>query len=360
MTEISSIHQMQVSAATDNSIGNEVIALQAALRSWGYRSNIYADEIAAGMRGKAQHFTRYRPSREDLVILHYSTGSALTDYVRTLQVPLILVYHNITPAAFLIGLGGGVRERADRGREALASLRDQTVLALARSEYSRVELGEMGFKPSRVLPVIVPEELFRIAPDERVLARYDADEAVNLLFVGRVVPNKRQEDVIKSLYYYRKINPQARLFLVGSCSNTQRYADWLRQFAQRLNLADSVHLTGHVSKAELAAYYRLADTFVCMSEHEGFGIPLVEAMRFGVPIIAYASTAVPETMGGAGVLIRKKNFTIVAELVHILHSDAGLRERIIARQRERARAFEQVNVICTFQEMLQQVLAKIQ
>jgi glycosyltransferase involved in cell wall biosynthesis len=359
MAEIQNVHQLQVLAATENSIGNEVIALQAALRSWGFGSQIYAEEIAHSMRGRAQHYSHYRPSRRDLLILHCSTGSPLLDYVRRLHVPLILIYHNITPPEFLLGLSGGARERAYRGREMLPRLRRQTILAVADSEYNRSELIDMGFTRTRVLPVVVPDDLFRVPPDKAVLGRFEMDARVNLLFVGRVVPNKRQEDVIKSLFYYRKINPQARLFLVGSWSS-RRYCDWLSQFAQRCGLADGVHLSGHVSIAELAAYYRLADIFVCMSEHEGFGVPLVEAMRFGVPIIAYASAAVPETLGGAGILIRQKDFPIVAELIHLLQTDVNLRKQVVACQHKRAQSFLPSRVIAAFEEMLHEVLPAVQ
>lgn len=359
MAEIRNIHQMQVAAATENSIGNEVIELRAALRDWGYRSHIYAEEIAPSMRGEAMHFTHYRPSSHDLVILHYSTGSALIEYVRALKVPLVLVYHNVTPPDFMTGVGGGVKARVRRGHQALTSLRDQTILALARSEFSRAGLAELGFDHLHVLPVIVPDVLLQVPPDPSVLNRFGSDEAVNLLFVGRVVPNKRQEDLIKLLYFYRQINPQARLFLVGSWSNTRRYADWLRQFARRLGLAGAVHLCGHVSNAELAAYYRLADVFVCMSEHEGFGITLVEAMRFGVPIVAYASTAVPETLDGAGILVKRKSYPIIAEIIHLLHTDGAFKARVIARQHERQVAFEREKVLAEFGRLLESTLERL-
>jgi len=356
VAEIRNIHQMQVAAATENSIGNEVLELQAALRRWGYRSEIYAEQIAPDMHGRARHYSDYRPSRHDLLILHYSTASALMEAARDWNVPLILMYHNITPPEYLTGIGGGEKERARRGRAALAGLCKQTALAVARSEYSRADLTEMGFDHIQVLPLILPDTLFQVAPDAEVLARYAHDAAVKLLFVGRVVPNKRQEDLIKALYFYRQINPQARLFLVGSWSNTRRYADWLRRFAQRLGLNDAVHFCGHVSTAELAAYYRLADVFVSMSEHEGFGIPFVEAMRFGVPIVAFAAAAVPETLGGTGILIRRKVYPIVAEAIHLLNTDATFRSRLTAGQHHRQQVFARERVLVDFQGLLHRVV----
>jgi len=361
MAEIRNVHQIQVAAARENSIGNEVLALQAAIKRWGYNSEIYATEIAPSMRGQAAHLERYRPSPHDLLVFHYSTGSALTDHVRALGVPLVLVYHNVTPAHFMTGLGTAEKERARRGREQLASLREQTVLALARSDYSLQELCALGFEHTQVLPVIVTDVLEQVQPDEKVLTRFDHGTGWDdFLFVGRVVPNKCQEDLVKLLYFYRQIKLHSRLFLVGSWSNTRRYAAWLRQFARRLGLADAVYLCGHVSIPALAAYYRLADVFVCMSEHEGFGIPLVEAMRLGVPVVAYASTAVPETMGGAGILIHEKRFAVVAELVRVLLEDAGFRQRIIARQQTRARAFDPEAVIAAFRASLEQAIGRIE
>jgi glycosyltransferase involved in cell wall biosynthesis len=352
MERIRNIHQMQVAAAKENSIGNEVAALQAALREWGFGSRLYAEEISPDFHGAVQHFSRYRPTSGDLVILHYSTGSPLVDYLRSLNVPLVLIYHNVTPATFLTGLGGGEAERARRGRLALAGLREQTILALARSEYSRQELVEIGFDPVRVVPVVVTDVLRHVPPDEETLGRFDGTGDVNLLFVGRIVPNKRQEDLVKLLYVYRQINPNSRLFLVGSWSNSQRYADWLRQLTRRLGLEEAVHLVGHVSNAELAAYYRLAHLFVCMSEHEGFGIPLVEAMRFDLPIVAYASTAIPSTLGGAGILIQQKSFAVVAEVIHLLQTCPAFRGAIIEGQRRRRIAFEAETVLAGLQRVL--------
>jgi glycosyltransferase involved in cell wall biosynthesis len=169
------------------------------------------------------------------------------------------------------------------------------------------------------------------------LGRY-GDGGPNLLFVGRLVPNKRQEDLVKLLHACRRILPTARLFLVG-VEWVAGYADWLAELARSLGVEDRVVMPGRVSQPDLLAYYRLANLYVSMSEHEGFGKPLVESMYLGVPVLAFAAGAVEETLGGCGVLFRHKHYPALAELVDLLLADEGLRERLVARGRARAAAF---------------------
>ena len=152
-------------------------------------------------------------------------------------------------------------------------------------------------------------------PTTRSPAHYD-DDWVNLLFVGRVIPNKRIEDVIRFFHAYKTyFNPRSRLLLVGAHSGFERYLSLLHHFIATIGAKD-VHLVGHVSNEELVAYYELADVFVCASEHEGFCVPLVESFHMGVPVIAYAATAVPSTMDGAGILYTDKDPLHVAGLIN--------------------------------------------
>ncbi len=350
MAEVKNVHQVLEGAAPGNAIYAHALLLRAALRRWGFRSDLYAAEMDTAVVKEVLPFDRYRPGRRDVLIYHYSTGSGLSDAIRSLDVPLILIYHNVTPPEYFKGLGP-MSVRARRGREGLVQLRHRVSLALAVSTYNQQDLVAAGYERTGVLPLAVSYELINAPPDEAVLSRLD-DDWVNLLFVGRLAPNKRQEDVIKAFYFYRQINPQSRLFLVGSWHNTWRYVDWLRQFARDLNLSDGVFFPGRVSTAALAAYYRLADLFVCMSEHEGFCVPLIESMRFGVPIVAYASAAVPDTLGGAGVLIRVKRYGVIAEVLHLLCTDVAFRRQVIARQYRRSEAFDERTTLERFHNFL--------
>ena len=212
----------------------------------------------------------------------------------------------------------------------LGLYRSRCDLALGDSEFNRQELAALGFAPTGVLPVVPGFEHLEVA-DYRTAGEF-ADDWVNVLFVGRVIPNKRFEDVIRAFHAYKTFfNPRSRLLLVGSHAGFDRYVTMLRGFIARLDVRD-VHLVGHVSNEELAAYYEVADVFVSASEHEGFCVPLVEAFHMGVPVLAYAATAVPATMDGAGVLYTNKDPMHLAALINAVVDDRALTDRIIEGQ----------------------------
>jgi glycosyltransferase involved in cell wall biosynthesis len=174
-----------------------------------------------------------------------------------------------------------------------------------------------------------------------VVRKLYADGRTNLLFVGRIIPNKRVDDLIRCFaVYQRYLNPRSRLLLVGDYRGHERYLRRLLELIESLRLRNVV-LTGHVAHDELLAYYEVADAFLCLSEHEGYCVPLVEAMDAGVPVIAYDAGAVRETLDGGGILLTEKPPALVAELIHALLTDAELRRRVLATQQravERVRA----------------------
>ncbi len=358
MTHLRAIHQMLVNAGPGNSISQGARLLRDALQKWGYRSRLYAETVAPAQHWReVQHFRRYRPAAGELLIVHYTQASPLIDYVAGLETPILLVYHNITPPHFFVGVNPRLVQATQDGLTQLPALRQRTILALADSAFNEHDLRAAGYQRTAIVPVLIPETLQQQTPSPQVLAQLQS--SVNLLSVGRIAPNKRFEDVIKVFFYYRQLEPRARLFLVGSGANTRPYLAWLREFAAWLGLGDSVTFTGHVSDAELAAYYRRADAFIYMSEHEGFGIPPVESMRFGVPVLAYAAAAIPETMGEAGVLVSEKDYPVLAEVLHLLHTDPELRGRVVARQYERVSDFSPQIVLTRWRKLLEQVLAEL-
>jgi L-malate glycosyltransferase len=147
------------------------------------------------------------------------------------------------------------------------------------------------------------------------------------------------------------------LFLVGAWRGMERYHGELRDLVRALDLEDYVVFTGHVSLSELVAYYRRADLFVSMSEHEGFCVPILEAMHFRVPILAYSAAAVPDTLGTAGVLVSRKDFPVLAETAHLLVTDRKLRDRVIRRQRQRLLDFRPEAVAERFHAYVQELMA---
>ncbi len=336
------INQLLPGFGSGDAISNYALQLQAILRGWGHESEIYCESRHVGPT--EEHLCRdYRlypapgePS--DIAIYHYSIGSALTEFFGHVKGRKILIYHNITPHVWFQGIHDEKARSLWEGREELKRLAGVPDLALGVSEFNRRELEEFGFTRTAVLPLILDQARLSLTPDPKLLKRY-GDGVTNILFTGRMAPNKRVEDLIKIFYCYRSaINPNSRLLLAGSLIGMERYTGHLRTLITMLDLPD-VTFFNHVTDAELYALYRTASIFLCMSEHEGFCIPILEAIHFRVPVLAYAAAAIPETLGGAGVLVREKDHAAIAELIDRILSDPALREAIVRKQAPRAAAF---------------------
>ncbi len=210
----------------------------------------------------------------------------------------------------------------------------RTPLALSCSEYSRRDLLDAGFPDTTILPVPFDGEIYRQPPDRSVLERFAGDFA-NSLFVGRIAPNKQVKDVIRVFHYYQRINHRSRLFLVGKpMSPVCPHNAWLKDLIRYLGMTD-VYLTGHVPLAALLAHHELADVYVSVSEHEGYGVPLVGSMYFDVPMVACRTTAIPGTLERSGVQVAQKDYPVVSELIHQMVTNSALRESVISRQRQR-------------------------
>ena len=246
---------------------------------------------------------------------------------------MALIYHNITPPEYFIGVHKDLVKLCFRGRRELTAYIDRCELALGDSEYNRRELEALGFPRTGVLPVVPDFAHLDVTPDRARVAAFD-DEWTNVMFVGRVIPNKKFENVIRAFHVYRtRHNPRARLLLVGSYSGFERYLAMLQGLVARLGTPD-VHFLGHVSNEELTALYDTADLFLCASEHEGFCVPLIEAFYKGVPVLAFAATAVPATMDGGGVLYDTTDPAEIAGLMHAVLNDQRVEEAVVASQDE--------------------------
>lgn len=340
------IHQLSVSAAYGDAIGGEIFTIRDALREAGYESDVFVELVDARMAGEVRPYQEYREVShpDNVALLHFSLGSEVSALVREINDRVVLIYHNITPAEWFAPYALGIARDCQRGRVELAGLADRAALALGDSEYNRQELEELGFSPTGVLPLIVDLSRLDEAPDPMVMDRFD-DSMTNLLFVGRCVPNKRFEDLLRAFAYYRRfINHRSRLIIVGEYRSFILYFDALQQLASDLGL-DEVHFTGHVSQAELNAYYRTADCFVCASEHEGFCVPVFEAMYREIPVVAYSAAAIPYSTGKGVLLLNDKDPAVFAEAVDLVLSDDDLRSRLLARQRQALQALDPNNLI---------------
>jgi glycosyltransferase involved in cell wall biosynthesis len=312
-----------------------------AFRSWGHTADVYALELDPDLEGDGLRFQDWSPGGpDDVVVLHYALPSPLTPALREHRGRRVLLHHNITPAEYFAGWDPEMVRICTLGREELGSLVPHVDLGLADSEFNRLELEELGFRRTGVLPIYLDFRRYREPPGP-VLGRMLADDFTNLLFVGRLAPNKRPDDLIRLASYWKRfVSPEVRLVLVGKEPRRRSYFDALQALAYEEGFTPSeVVFLGHVSHADLLACYSAARVFVSMSEHEGFGVPLVESMLMRVPILAYAAAAVPHTLGGAGIQFTEKRLPEVAEMAHALATDAGLRGRVLASQDRRLEAF---------------------
>ncbi|MBI5902955.1 MAG: glycosyltransferase family 4 protein [Deltaproteobacteria bacterium] len=335
------VHQLLSNLDYGDAISNQAIELRGILRSRGYGSNIYARYIHPRMNSECYFYREHskRSSGENVVIFHHSIASEVSDYILGLPDKKIMVYHNITPGRFFLPFDRDLAYLLKKGREELKNLAGVPFLALGDSGFNAEELRALGYRNVDTLPIIIDRGLLSSKPDQGVMGRYN-DGKTNVLFVGRVVPNKRFEDIIKAFYFYqRHINRSSRLLLVGSYKNLENYHAALAGLVKRLGLEDVV-FAGHVTQSELNAYYRSSHLFLCMSEHEGFCVPLVEAMHFNLPVLAFASSAVPETLGNGGILFREKRYEEVAELMDLVLTDEDIRRKITEAQKIKLKDFD--------------------
>jgi L-malate glycosyltransferase len=339
------IHQILPFLAYGDAIGNQVLEIRRLLREWGYASEIFAENWDPRLAQDCLPHTAYaRYSHPDnLLILHYSIGGEVNRLVLSVPDRSVIYYHNITPPHFFYWVNGQMARQLFEARRDLGLLAGK-IPAIAASPFNARELEGMGFRVLGVAPYVLNfEKLDRglQTSGAQALARKFVQPNVrSWLYVGRLVPNKCVEDAIKAFYFYHKwICPQSRLLLVGTGAGMDPYVESLQRLTHRLELDAAVVFAGHYGAADgLATFYQMADVYISMSEHEGFCIPLVEAMYYGLPVIAHASTGVPFTLDQAGLLIHKKNHAVIAEAAHEVTTNATLRARIISTQHARVDA----------------------
>ena len=327
------IHQVLATLGYGDAIGNEVLGIQRVLHRAGYESEIFVHTAESRVEDLTLHYSELRDAShpDNILIHHFSIGSRASRLAYALPDRMVLIYHNITPPEYFVDVNKELVRLCFRGRRELALYSSRCDLALGDSEYNRQELDALGFSPTGVLEVVPGFDHLK-GPASYLTAGAFADDWVNVLFVGRVIPNKRFEDLIRAFHAYKTFfNPRSRLLLVGSHAGFDRYVTMLHGFIGRLGVRD-VHLVGHVSDEELTAYYEVADIFVCASEHEGFCVPLVESFHMGVPVLAYAATAVPSTMDGAGILYTNKDPMHMAALINAVVDDPALVDRLVDGQ----------------------------
>jgi L-malate glycosyltransferase len=352
------INQWVPAAHRGDAIGDSARRVRDMLRVAGHDSELYALTIDDDLRDDVRPFSDAGARQGHITIFHFALPSPMTEAFASLSGIRVLQYHNITPARFFGPYDARMFRLAALGRQELRSLADRVDLALGDSEFNRQELEELGFPRTGVMPIAVDMERLTAAPRRPALEKIlGGDGFINFLFVGRIVPNKRIEDHIRLAEMYKRyIDSYYRFIFVGRYDGLPRYYSMIRALiVQYRMLPERFIFTGAVPDDDLAAYYRWADAYVSLSEHEGFCVPLVEAMATDVPVLAYAAGAVPETLGGAGILFSPKDFEFAAEMLGTLVYDRPVRDRIISGQRRRLRDFAPDRI----EQRLKEVLATL-
>jgi glycosyltransferase involved in cell wall biosynthesis len=341
-----------------DAISNEISIIDRLFRDPAFprlfdSTHIYADHISPDLDFAAAPALDCLPEEGDLLIYHYGIATRISEQIPRWPGVKALIYHNVTPAEYYRPYSLYVAGRLERARRDLRLLRGYFDVSFADSDFNGAELEALGFENVRLLPVLfgpafpdaglLPEEgPMGVANESRAVTQVRhaprAYDAPRLLFVGRVAPNKGHANLIKILYYLRRVWPGARLVIAGGlAAHARLYLEELRALVRYLDLEECVHFTGFLSGAELERHYREANVFVSASEHEGFCVPLLEAMFRNLPVLAYASehSAAGETMQGAGAVFYRMDHARVAELIVRICRDGDLRERLLRGQRLR-------------------------
>ena len=332
------IYQLLADVSEHDAITNLSLRIQKILQNSKQQSLIYSSGTIFNNGLSDTIF----PAREmgnlkdnDLLIYHFSIGSDATDIFRKSKAKKMIYYHNITPAKYLLPYSDGYASLLRSGREELKNLVQIADFALADSKFNALELTKLGFNHVKVLPLSMDEDHLKIKHDDSVTRQFKSDTEV-FLFVGRIVPNKNIEGLIKTFYYYcNSINHNSKMIIIGSIDNLPAYYIHLKKIIKSLSLQEKVIFTGKIPIAQLLAYYKRANAFISLSEHEGFCLPLVESMYFDIPVFALNRAAVQETLGGAGVLIETLDYKSIAELIKLVLNNHILKEQICQAQRKR-------------------------
>ena len=338
--DLQTIHQLVPGFAYGDAISNQTIIIRDLLRKQGYKSEIFTEQIDPLMTHEARLFKDGKGIKGDVgLIYHHSIGAGLTDFVINHPGPKGLIYHNVTPPELVRDADPDLAIKLEQGLNDLAKLAPYFPASAGDSHFNSSDLEKNGFSSPSVLPICVAPEKWNIPADPNLMTRLQ-DGRDNILFVGRLVANKCQHDLIDVFACYRSMYGNCRLILVGGFIEEESYYQSLMEQIRRRGLEGDVHFTGKVTDSTLHSCYRCADLYWSMSEHEGFGVPLVEAMWFDIPVFAYKSSAVPETLGEGGLLFTdKQNVNELAAAAHLLIHDFDLRHRILAGQRRRRTAF---------------------
>jgi glycosyltransferase involved in cell wall biosynthesis len=331
------IHQFHSGSAAD-AVTNCMLFVQSILESRGVASEIFAEHVDPQLADKIRPLHRLAPGADDLLLIHHSMGHDALPHLAALGCRKALVYHNITPPRFFAE-DDPLHDDAIRGYAQLGELRRMVEAAIGVSEFNARQLRARGFEQVAVIPLLKDFAALRSMPHAKK-PYYDERPVFRILFVGRLVPHKRQHELVEFVGATRSLDGiPLELVLVGDTGIDPDYVRRIEGRVRRSGLERCIKLTGRISDEQLFGWYRAATVYVSLSEHEGFGEPLVEAMAFDLPVLAYASSGIAETLSGAGLTIADKEPATIREALLRLHRDRPFRRDLIRRQRRRLLRF---------------------
>ena len=341
--KIVEIHQFSPSARVGDGITNGMLYFQTLLEELGFISKIYAENFDKELKDRVSHISKFDKKKANQVLfIHYSIYYDFEPFINQIKAKKFMIYHNITPAHFF-PKDSFLYQMCQRGREYLPEIKNFVEASICDSQLNAQELIELGYKDVRVIPILSDLDKIKNHPWNKEL--FDAKvEEFNIIFVGRIAKNKAQEDLIKVISYYRKINPTVKLYLIGGTTD-EGYRKYLEELIKENNLENNIVLTGKISNEDLYAYYRAANIFLCMSEHEGFGIPLIESFLFNLPVIAYNSSNIKYTLNGGGVLVHQKDYKKIAAMIELIRTNKSLKREILKTQKEALKIYSKKSII---------------
>lgn len=344
------IHQFVHTLNYGDAISGEALAIARLLQQAGVSSRIYTLHVHEKLKDHSRAWESFQSDVDAgvkagetvAVILHYSLASPLNDLFLALKgIKRAMIYHNLTPPQWFCRYNARVVRDLEQGREELGTFVRVSDILLADSEYNSRELLALGAEHCAVLPLPLDSKKWDIAANRGIASILKGHGGKNFLYVGRMAPNKCIDDVIKAFYFYHhKIEEKSRLWLIGSDVDTELYSFELRRLVAALHLKHAVTFVGAVADSELKSFYENSDAYLSMSEHEGFCVPLLEAMHFRLPVIAYNAGAVADTLAGSGLLLARKSPAETAELMNIVATDPVIRARLIEASDKRVKEFD--------------------
>ena len=358
--KVKAIHQFHSGSAYGDAVTNGMFLIRDILRKLGFKSEIYVEHVDRKLKKELKHYSQYKTDPQNILLVHHSLGHDLDFWLKSLKDKIVLIYHNITPEKFFPE-GSLLWKYARKGREQLKLLKEISLAAIADSKINKQELISLGFPSEKVwvIPLLFDiEKIIKHPYNFKIIDNYGS--SFNILFVGRIVKNKKQDELVDIFNYFRKLSDKpSKLILVGGVTDSS-YEKLVKEKVERygLKLGEEVVLTGKVPYEDLYAYYRCADVFLCMSEHEGFGVPLVESFAFGVPVVAYDApdSNIKHTLNGGGVLIKERDFKKIAAFLSILSKNRVLLREVLKTQREAISVYEKKNIVKNFVNFLENIL----